>query len=201
MKKLNIPKKLEQTVLDFMTDEFRDCPSFYENYGRCCDTQPEPIEHRSYDGYIPYTNGGFQMLLMSDIYTSIGSGSFPESLRVELDRVQEQCEQDYRSDNDIAEEVGIDYGSDTDFHEYEQSYLTEQSEFWYTLRVSYHTSDNDRLPEHKGKDKLHIMAGVNTDYGYGRDCGLNVTFDEVIPVQGLTATHLLRLLNKAKGSI
>lgn len=162
---------------------------------------PEPIEHRSLDGFIPYTNGGFQITLMSDIYSSIGSGSFPESLRVEFDRLQEQCEQDYRSDNDIDDETEIDYNDDTDFHEYEQSYLTEQSEFWYTLNVSYYTSDNDRLPEHKGKDKLHIISGVNTDYGYGRDYGLSVTYDEVIPVKGLTVTHLLRLLNKAKGSI
>ena len=46
-----------------------------------------------------------------------------------------------------------------------------------------------------------VLSGINTDYTYGRCSGLDVKFEQVLPVKGLTCDALVKVLTTAVDSI
>ena len=56
------------------------------------------------------------------------------------------------------------------------------------VTIQYYSADNIR--NESGDDEIVFIAGVNTDFEYGRDKGLEVTFEECVPVSLLSKAQV-----------
>jgi hypothetical protein len=226
MYKMNVPVTLSshiETALQELVDDNR----VPENYGGCVDTQLQEICHTSYDGFIPFTNGGFDLTLPTDLHYVYGSGNGPANKKVsdEIDKVIEQSLQDaleaFCEKN--SEKLGfyflidqiknpnadvINYHSLYDMEqgklaeelsEYETEYMSEGSTFFYQFRVMYFAADNAR--NESGDDEILFLAGTNLDFEYGRDSGLEVTYENCVPVELLTTEQIDTIINEMVDSI
>ena len=93
MEKMYVPESLEHHIVEKLQEAMDDLP---ENYGGCVDTMVQPIEHKSYDGFIPFTNGGFELTVPTDLMSMYGSGSGPGNKKIDeyLQGVIESSQQD-----------------------------------------------------------------------------------------------------------
>ena len=213
MEKMYVPESLEHHIVEKLQEAMDDLP---ENYGGCVDTMVQPIEHKSYDGFIPFTNGGFELTVPTDLMSMYGSGSGPSNKKIDeyLQGVIESSQQDalesfVQENKPVFEELFPDADLENptyyliNYHklydmdqgalaeqlsEYEHSYMTEGSTFFYQLRAQYYSADNIR--NESGDDEIVFIAGVNTDFEYGRDKGLEVTFEECVPVSLLSKAQV-----------
>lgn len=204
--KMQLPNNLDQFILEAL--EYLDSNDFPENYTH--ELEVKEIEHESYDGFIPFTDGGYHLTLFSGMGYCIGSGSYPEKLRPEVERLEimvskeslENLIDDHRHlllsyfDSNAVETIDTDvihYHSLCEkglaelaesLREAEHSWHGEGSTFAYQCKVMYYSSDNHR--NKSGEDEVLFISGVNTDYEYIRDSGLNVYFEKNIKVSDLT---------------
>lgn len=213
MEKMYVPESLEHHIVEKLQDAMDDLP---ENYGGCIDTCVEKICHTSYDGFIPFTNGGFDLTVPTDLRTMYGSGYGPSNEKIDeyLQGVIESSQQDalesFVQENkplfeELMPEVDVDnptydmvnyhllydkgYGDLAEkLSEYEDSYMSEGGTFFYQLRAMYYSADNPR--NESGEDEILFLAGVNTDFEYGRDKGLEVTYEECVPVSLLSKAQV-----------
>lgn len=80
------------------------------------------------------------------------------------------------------------------FCDYKRIWLTEGGEYWLQGRAFYFASDNPR--DVTGADEVYFHAGVNTDFTYGRDKGLELTFERTYKLARLTPGRV-RIIVKA----
>jgi hypothetical protein len=226
MEKMYVDPILETHLQDALEDLVGD-NRIPENYGACVDTHVQTVCHKSYDGFIPHTNGGFDLMLATDLRSAEGSGDYPsnEKVRAELDRVIDDCYKDSLKefihnnkellqplfpniDLDEADHDTINYhdlyemdqGSIAEkLSEYESEWMSEGGTFWYQFRVLYFSADNAR--NESGEDEMYFMAGINTDFEYGRDSGLELTYEKNIPVDSLTIKGVDAIINDMVDSI
>jgi hypothetical protein len=225
MESMNVPELFETQIADGFHDAMDDLP---ENYGGCVDTQVNEICHTSYDGFIPFTNGGFDLTVPTDLRSMWGSGSGPsnEAIDKELQRVIETSQQDALEQfvQDKREELSKFFTDaqlddpkydDINYHDlyemdqgqlaedlsqdYEDLYLSEGGVFFYQMRAMYFAADNCR--NESGKDEILFLAGVNMDFEYGRDSGLEVTYEKNIPVGELTIDSVETIIKDMVASI
>jgi len=224
MQLMNVPVTLSSHIETKFQDAMDELP---ENYGGCIDTRVQPINHKSYDGFIPFTNGGFDLTVPTDLNTGFSSGNMPANKKVsaELDRViedslqmalKEFCEKnatklcEFFTDDDITnpsydvinyhELYELDKGElAEELSEMENDYLTEGSTFFYQLRAMYYSADNGR--NESGEDEILFLAGTNLDFEYGRDKGLEVSYERCVPVKGLTTQQVDTIINNMVESI
>jgi hypothetical protein len=177
MELMKLNADFENVILETLENEL----STYDFFS----SDIEPINHEACDGFYPYTNGGFRLLAITDLKVLIGSGSYPEELQSELDRIQENLHSDFADDH--PQKVGKDNQPlekyIEDFYKYEDVYLTEGCEVGFEVRVIFYRADNHRNVS--GKNEILILSGVNTDYGYLRDSGLNVYFEKNLVVSDI----------------
>lgn len=185
----------------------------------------QDVEHKSRDGFFPFTNGGLSVMIMNDLANVWGSGeSFPPEVQADIDKAIDyslECAMDsfidvYHADLDriygttnpeeLKEKISYhdlydkDAGSLAEkLSEYEHTCLTEGSEFWLVLRAFYFSADNNR--NNSGEDEIYFHAGVNTDFTYGRDKGLIITFDRNVKVSELTDDMLEEIVNEMVSSL
>lgn len=217
MLKMNNPH--ENKIIELMNNS----ASSIDEYGIF--EKGEQICHTSYDGFIPFTNGGYQCMVMTDLMSKWSSGSgYAEPIETELNDAIEysldsclvefidehllKLSEIFNTSNKDKLKQLVDYTSLYDnnktelaeqLSENESLYLTESSEFWLVLRMAYYSVDNCR--NESGKDEINFMAGINTDYTYGRDKGLNITFDKNIPVSDINYSKLPELISDMELSI
>ena len=194
-----VPKKIN----NFLKECKDECDSgdscydidfgFESHFTRCT-----YIPYAGYDGFIPFTDGGYHFHAITDLGTAMGSGSFPEVLRIEMDRQQEQVAIDFKSDYPQYKDNDEFYNLE-EFQEYERECLCEGSTFTYDLRIQYYDKENYR--NNSGKDELHILAGYNLDYDYLRDAGFTATYEKIIVAEGLTLMQFKKYLDQALESI
>jgi len=224
MQLMNVPVTLSSHIETKFQDAMDDLP---ENYGGCIDTQVQPINHKGYDGFIPFTNGGFDLTVPTDLHTGFSSGNMSANEKVsnQLDKVIEQSLQDaleaFCEKNSeslgfyyLIEQIKnpnpnvINYHSlyDMDLGELaeelsetESDYLTEGGTFFYQLRAMYYSADNGR--NESGGDEILFLAGTNLDFEYGRDKGLEVSYERCVPVKGLTTEQIDTIINDMVESI
>jgi len=77
---MEVPKDIE-TCIEDQLQELIDNNDIPENYGY--DQEVEKIEYKGYDGFIPYTNGGYRITLYSDLSSVNSSGSYPANKEAE----------------------------------------------------------------------------------------------------------------------
>ncbi len=226
MRKLQVPAKLEAHIRNTF-QKLVDDPNIPENYGIDVDTQVSEVCHEWYDGFIPHTNGGFDLKLPTDLGSAWGTGSFPsnEKISSDLERIVdddiqlavEQFVDDKReelseffTDEQLESPLEhVHYSSLYDLdqgllaeelsQEYEYMYLTEGSTFWYQFCVLYFAADNAR--NESGVDELYFMAGVNMDFEYGRDRGLETTYEHNVVLEGLTIGNIDIIVKEMVASI
>lgn len=226
MDKLNIPDTLESHIESALQDLVDD-RRIPENYGGCVDTEVQSVCHKSYDGFMPFTNGGFDLMLPTDLRSAWGSGDYPSNAKVrdEIDRVEDYCFKDSLSEfvrnnteklkalfpnvdvEDMDHEVvnyHILYEMDQgklaeELSEFESEWMTEGGTFWYQFRVLYFAADNFR--NESGEDELLFMAGTNLDFEYGRDSGLEISYEKNVPLKGLTTAMVDAIISDMADSI
>jgi len=224
MELMNVPVTLSSHLKEKLLDAMYNLP---ENFGGCIDTQVNDICHTSYDGFIPFTNGGFDLTVPTDLCSAWGSGSYPanEKARKYLKGVIETSQQDalesfVQENKSIFEELFPDQDLDNpkydliNYHrlydmdkgdlaeqlsEYEYSYMTEGSTFFYQLRVMFYSADN--LRNESGEDEILFLAGTNFDFEYGRDSGLEVSYENNVPVSLLTIEMIDTIISEMVDSI
>ena len=64
--KMVIPQNIEDSITSNLLDLVGDC-NLPENYASQLDHSYEEIEYRSMDGFIPFTNGGYTLSLLTDL--------------------------------------------------------------------------------------------------------------------------------------
>ena len=227
MNRLNISKELND-YLETSIQDIVDDNGVPENYGGCVDTMVQSVAHESYSGFIPFTNGGFDLTLPTDLNSVVSSGAAPTeavadkiiedaidySLEMAFDSFMDEkreelaeiftpeemnakysesiisySELDERNQGSLAEELS----------EYENSCLTEGSTFFYQFRVLFFADDNCR--NELGEDELLFMAGTNLDFEYGRDKGLEVSYEKSVPLKGLTTDMVDQIIKDMVASI
>lgn len=75
-----------------------------------------------------------------------------------------------------------------DFQDYDSDYLREGGEFFYEITAIFYEKDHRR--NETGADELFIFAGINTDFGYGREKGLETVWEKTYKVSRLTPARL-----------
>jgi hypothetical protein len=226
MEKMYVPESLERHIVEKL-QELTDDNRLPENYAGMFDTQVDTVEHMSRDGFIPFTNGGFDIMLPTELAHVWGSGNGPsnEAISKQLDEIIESSQQlaleSFVYENkSVFEEIfpDADLNNPTfdliNYHdlydmghgalaeklsEYEYDYLSEGGTLWYQFRVLYYSADNSR--NESGDDEILFMAGVNLDLEYGRDSGLEITYEECVPVELLTTEEVDAIINNMVESI
>lgn len=224
MEKMNVPLDIETRIADKLLEAMDDLP---ENYGACIDTQINDICHTSYDGFIPFTNGGMDLTVPTDLRSAWGSGSFPcnKKVREYLEGVIESSQQDalesfVQENKSVFEKLFPDADLDNptydliNYHalydmdrgdlaerlsEIEDEWLSEGATFFYQLRAMYYSADNARNVS--GEDEILFLAGINTDFEYGRDSGLEVVYENNVPVSLLTTEMIDAIITEMVDSI
>jgi len=198
-----------------------------ENHAGCVDTKVQHIEHKSYDGFIAFTNGGLDLMLLTDLGTVYSSGTGPANEKVsnQLDKIIASSQQDalesfVQENKTVLQGLYPDADLDNptydiiNYHdlynikqgelaetlsEIESEWFTEGGTFWYQFRVIYYSADNAR--NETGKDEMYFLAGTNLDFEYGRDSGLECTYEKTVPVELLTTDMIDGIINDMVDSI
>jgi len=224
MEAMNIPTALSSHIEEKLQDAMDKLP---ENYGGCIDKEVNDIGHTSYDGFIPFTNGGFDLTVPTDLRSTWGSGDYPANKKVReyLEGVVETSQQDaleafVQENKSVFEAMFPDADLDKptydliNYHdlydndhgdlaerlsEIEDEWLTEGGTFFYQMRAMYFSADNAR--NESGVDEILFLAGTNLDFEYGRDNGLEVTYENNVPVEGLTTEQIDTIIDEMVESI
>lgn len=205
----NINPTLDALITEHLTEQLETLQDDYEiDFGDI-----HAIEHESYDGFIPFTNGGHRLIYPVYLESVAYSGAQfkNEKVNKELDAAVDYSfeialESFIDNNRDALESLYVDLDLDDikaarevityhdlydkdegslaeELSEGESECLTEGSMFFIELRVQYYNADN--LRNETGKDEACFMAGINTDFEYGRDKGLEVVYEVTIPLADL----------------
>lgn len=72
-------------------------------------------------------------------------------------------------------------------------WLTEGATFWYEIRVLYF--EDGHRHNTLGADQVYTMAGINTDFEYGRDRGLVTATERDYPLARLTPARIRAIVD------
>lgn len=86
-----------------------------------------------------------------------------------------------------------------DFYNYESEYMSEGGEYWLTFTAIFYAADHRR--NETGKDEIYFFAGVNTDFTYGREKGLQTTFDRTYSIDRLTPNRIKVIVAAMRDSL
>ena len=182
---------------DLIETMMQDCMEEVETDFEAWDTKLEDLPFESHDGFWCWIDGGFQAMILQDLSMCGGSGRFPIFIQEIYEQQQTDCEESFK------DETGIDYSGNYDnltyeqkeqYWDYENNWMSEGTSFWLHIKAQFYAADNSR--NKSGVDEVLFMAGVNTDFGYGRDSGLQVTYERNLPVSRCTPSVLKDLQYK-----
>jgi hypothetical protein len=163
-------------------DVLAEVEGFEDVYG----TNVSEVENRSRDGFIPFTDGGFDGIGYGRMGYAHGAGCVPEAIKPYLDDALKEVEKGWdenHPDHPVKwlfehEEPhptlpGIEPQRITkrdqlreEFYEQQDSYLSEGDTYFYKVRVLFH---GDQHSSESGEPEAFFMVGINTDFEYGRD--------------------------------
>jgi len=222
MSLMKLPTTLEKSI----HDSFEELAGkFYTDY----ESEPslDTVPHESCDGFFPHTNGGYQ--LMSYVTLMEMDNKATGFVNTEIDKQYNQyVENSYKialecfaADNSekllqLFPTIDIDKPDDdiVNYHdlyamgeselaetlnEYEHIYLMESSTFFIQARCFFFSADNHR--NQSGENEIYFHAGVNFDFEYGRDSGLEMTYERNVKVSELTPELLKTILTNMYDSI
>jgi hypothetical protein len=146
----------------------------------------EDIENEHVSGFIPFTEGGAEIVLNADLASCMSSGSAPSMIQPFIDSEQKDCEEAWNEANpehtvewlyaetppqaDLLDHQAVEKEREhwkEKFWDFERDYFTEGGTFFYKVRAIYYLPDNSS--NDSGEPEVLFMVGVNTDFEYGRD--------------------------------
>ena len=80
-----------------------------------------------------------------------------------------------------------------EWYEFEDMYLSEGATFFYEIRVLYYERDHRR--NNTGADEMYVMSGINTDFEYGRESGLETAIERDIKLARLNETRIRKIVD------
>ena len=179
-----------EVLKEKLEDSVQELPIHYENADNF---KGEEVEHESRDGFIPYTNGGYEVTWFEFVYNLGYSGySLPTSqLDIEMQRqmdyndkiAKDRFVEEYA---EIVEELGID---NIDYHSlYEAGYESEAEQLseWEMnydaddsilceIGAYYYDTENYRGID--GKNTIRLYGLVNLESPYHRRGNLDDSYD------------------------
>lgn len=188
-----------ELVRKFVADVSEPISEQDEVYGNGDITE---IEHRSYDGFIAYTNGGLESCLPADMSMAYSAGDWPVDLQVYIDQDLDSVKNQWNEDNPdhqydaifapTLEEQGQQnaFGPVTSnkwretYWDFESEWMREGGTYFYKIRAIYYAADNSR--NETGEREIYFMAGLCLDFEYGRDKGTIWKYDRTVKAADLT---------------
>lgn len=143
------------------------------------------------DGFIPYTDGGFDVVAVAAMSYAYGSGHVPTAIQPYLDgdlkRIAEEWDEQ-NPDRTVAwmnepelEELGQlrlpiagRRGPTTrekareEYYEFENTWMSEGGTYFYKVRALF-LGDHSMTQSETGEPEVLLCVGINTDFEYGRD--------------------------------
>jgi hypothetical protein len=163
--------------------QFDDC------YG---EAEVEEVETEARDGFIPYTNGGYDACVNAGMSLAWGSGHAPAEVARDIESSLRDAAEQFAKEHGItADEMNqweaderarlaqpalpgmeptythVEHPLRETLQEVEDSWLQEGGTYFYKVRVLFFESGN--WLNDSGKDMVRLFAYLNTDYEYGRD--------------------------------
>jgi len=201
-------------------DSIDEIPNEYEN----SDTYTgEEIEHEYRDGFIPYTDGGYQAHWFEFISQMFGAGYTLPTKQLE-DEMQRQIKYSFDSAKEnfiekypeIVEELGeenIDYhslyeaGYGEEAEELSSDEMDMMSEDTILMRIfaNYYNPDNSRAKD--GKHTIRLFGDVNLESPYHRTGNLDdsyeyeFTFDSIAELESEMDKGLEKVISWFKGDM
>jgi hypothetical protein len=86
-----------------------------------------------------------------------------------------------------------------EYYDYESEHMFEGGEFWYQLCCHFYAPENSQNVT--GEDELYFYAGVNTDFSYGRDKGLECSYARLVKCSEITPELIETIVAEAIDSI
>lgn len=219
MELMHIPNWLDETLGDAFGHISEELDNEFEVEGNITE-----IEYKSRDGFIPFTNGGviYSAPINLDYLVGTGKGFTNEKVSESIDETVGYCYKSALEDfiinnrdelNGLYTAEELDEISDNiNYHTlYEKDAgelaerLSEMESGWLEgylfveARIMFFAADNAR--NITGKDEIYFIAGVNLDYDYGRDKGLEETYEETVAVEDLTPARVNEIFKVMLDSI
>lgn len=165
----------------FVTEVLEVVEGFDDVYG----TNISEVENVRRDGFIPFTDGGFDGVGLATLAYAHGSGAAPAVIQPYLDSALKDVEEAWDEENpehklawiyaddDSAQETlpGIERSRERErwrekYWDFENSNMSEGGTYFYKVRVLFH---GDRHSSESGEPEALFCVGINTDFEYGRD--------------------------------
>lgn len=150
-----------------------------------CDHEIENIENRHVSGFVPFTDGGVDVVIPASMSYCDSSGSCPNAIQPYLDAARKDCEDEWDSQNpehtvewiysetppqgDLLDPKAAQAEKDRwreKYFDFEQEWMSEGETFFYKVRAIYH---GDEHRSESGEPEILFCVGINTDFEYGRD--------------------------------
>lgn len=147
----------------------------------------------------PTRTNGYTLSFMSDLSLAWSSGSHSKVVAPLIKSSLEDGLQWFKSENPTFDETNENDHLWDAYSEHENEWMSEGSEFWYQLRVIFFSANNCR--NLTGEDEIYIVSGTNTDFGYGRDAGLQIAYEKTLKIVGLTCKRLQETIQNAINAI
>jgi hypothetical protein len=174
----------------------------------------DEVENKSRDGFMAFTEGGFEGIGYADLRSDYGTGNAPKVIQPYIDSSLKDAQTYWDEENpehlyewifdNEADEIAKTQLSMLEgynptprevwaekYYEYEDESLQEGGTYFYKARVLFYDEDNRR--NETGEPEAYFMIGINTDFEYGRDniswAGGNQTewlWEKNIPIKDLT---------------
>jgi hypothetical protein len=92
-----------------------------------------------------------------------------------------------------------EYAEREQYYETEDHWLTEGGTFFYECRALFYQAGEFR--NITGEDEVYIFAGINTDFEYGREKGLQTAFERTYKLKRLTPARLRVIIERCKTAV
>ena len=173
-------------------EEVLDAVSGFEDV---YNTDLDEVRNTPCDGFIPFTEGGFNGIGYATMSAAHGSGSTPKAIQPYLDQAIKDAEEAWDADHPDAtvamiyadpEPVALEKAGQLvipgvgptpdylrehplreDWYNFETESLQEGGTYFYKVRVLFYDVDNSS--NQTGKPEAYFFVGINTDFEYGRD--------------------------------
>lgn len=86
-----------------------------------------------------------------------------------------------------------------EYYEFEDNYLSEGATFFYEIRILYFEAGHRHNVT--GADEMYIMSGINTDFDYGRERGLETARERFIKLARLNETRINTIVDAIADAI
>ena len=189
------------------------------------------VENKSRDGFVAFTDGGFDGIGYADLRSAWGSGDAPKVIQPYIDRDLEECKTEWDEQNpEHTYEWIFDYEANENerkqmnlafvesyhptkrecwqekYWDFENEWLSEGGTYFYKARVLFFDEGASRNVS--GEPEAYFMVGINTDFEYGRDyiswAGGSQTdwvWEKNVPVKDLTPDLIESMIEEATSAL